>query len=71
MGNVRATIEANNRKFEQAFHQADAAGVAGLYTENAYILPPGSEMMQSPGKYVVVWKQQGSDWKVDVDIWNS
>ncbi len=124
MGNARATIEANNRKFEQAFHQTDAAGVAGLYTENAYILPPGSEMkrgraaiqsfwqavmesgvkeakletldveeggenlareigryvltiqqgsetVQSPGKYVVVWKQQGSDWKLDVDIWNS
>jgi uncharacterized protein (TIGR02246 family) len=124
MGNVRATIEANKRKFEQAFHQANAAGVAALYTENAYILPPGSEMMQGraaiqsfwqaaiesgvkeakletldveeggenlareigryvltiqqgsetvqrPGKYVMVWKQEGSDWKADVDIWNS
>jgi uncharacterized protein (TIGR02246 family) len=124
MSHVGATIEANNQKFMSAFQRRDAAGVAALYTENAYILPPGSEMMQgraaiqsfwqavmdsgvteakletvdveeggenlareigryvltiqqgsetmqSPGKYVVIWKQEGSDWKVDVDIWNS
>jgi uncharacterized protein (TIGR02246 family) len=124
MGNVRAAVEANNRKFEQAFHRGDAAGIAALYSGNARILPPGSEMMQGraaiqafwqaamdlgikeaeletldveeggeqlareigryvltiqqgsetvkrPGKYVVVWKQEGGDWKLDVDIWNS
>jgi ketosteroid isomerase-like protein len=31
----------------------------------------GSETVQRPGKYVMVWKQEGSDWKADVDIWNS
>ena len=124
MSNVRTVIEANNRKFEQAFQRGDAAGRAPLYSGNARILPPGSEMMQgraaiqsfwqavmdsgvkeaeletldveeggehlareigryvltiqqgsevvkSPGKYVVVWKQEDGDWKLDVDIWNS
>ncbi len=124
MGIVHATIEANNQKFMNGFKQSNAAGVAALYTGNARILPPGSEMMQgraaiqsfwqavmdsgvkeaqletldievsgedlareigryvltiqqgsetvkSPGKYVVIWKREGSDWKLDVDIWNS
>ncbi len=124
MDNVHATIEANNQKFMNAFEQSNAAGVAALYTGNARILPPGSEMMQgraaiqsfwqevmdsgvkeaqletldievsgedlareigryvltiqqgsetlkSSGKYVVIWKREGSDWKLDVDIWNS
>jgi uncharacterized protein (TIGR02246 family) len=124
MGKVHATIEVNNRTFEQAFQRGDAAGVAALYSENASLLPPGSEMMQgraniqsfwqtvmdsgvkeaeletldieaggdslareigryiltiqqgsetvkSPGKYVVIWKREGDDWKLDVDIWNS
>lgn len=124
MGKVHATIEVNNRTFEQAFHRGDAAGVAALYSENASLLPPGGEMMQgraniqsfwqavmdsgvkeaeletldveaggdslareigrylltirqgsetvkSPGKYVVIWKREGDDWKLDVDIWNS
>ena len=124
MGKVHATIEVNNRTFGQAFHRGDAAGVAALYSENAFLLPPGGEMMQgraniqsfwqavmdsgvkeaeletldieaggdslareigryvltiqqgsetvkSPGKYVVIWKREGDDWKLDVDIWNS
>ncbi|MBV9689650.1 MAG: SgcJ/EcaC family oxidoreductase [Ktedonobacteraceae bacterium] len=124
MSDVRAAIEANNRKFGQAFHHRDAAAVAALYSENAHILPPGSEMMQgraaiqafwqaqmdsgvkeveletvdvefgggtlateighfvltiqqgsetvkSSGKYAATWKQEGEDWKLHVDIWNS
>jgi uncharacterized protein (TIGR02246 family) len=124
MNKVREIIETNNRKFAQAFHWGDAAGIAALYSENASILPLGSEMTQgraniqsfwqavmdsgvkeaeletldveaggdslareigkyvltiqqngetvkSPGKYVVIWKREGDDWKLDVDIWNS
>jgi ketosteroid isomerase-like protein len=29
---------------------------------------PGGKIV---GKYVVVWKQVGPDWKLDSDIWNS
>ena len=31
----------------------------------------GGETVKRPGKYVVVWKQEDGDWKLDVDIWNS
>lgn len=29
------------------------------------------ETVYSPGKYVVVWKREEGQWKMDVDIWNS
>jgi uncharacterized protein (TIGR02246 family) len=124
MSDVRATIETNNQKFLSAFRRGDAAGVAALYTQNAYALPPGSDVIQGreaiqafwqtvmdngakggelktldvetggdnmareigryvltfqqgnettniAGKYVVIWKQENGEWKLDVDIWNS
>lgn len=29
------------------------------------------ETVYSPGKYVVIWKREAGNWKLDVDIWNS
>jgi uncharacterized protein (TIGR02246 family) len=43
---VRQTIEAGNAKFVEAFNRGDAAGVAALYTDDATLLPPNSEMVQ-------------------------
>ena len=31
----------------------------------------GSETTNIAGKYVVIWKQEHGEWKLDVDIWNS
>ena len=31
----------------------------------------GSETTNIAGKYVVIWKQENGEWKLDVDIWNS
>ena len=31
----------------------------------------GTETMTIHGKYVVIWKQEGGVWKMDVDIWNA
>lgn len=45
MGNdieTRAAIEAADREFERIFGSGDAAGVAGLYTEDAKFLVPNS-----------------------------
>jgi uncharacterized protein (TIGR02246 family) len=118
----RATIEKLNDVWTAAFDKGDAAAVAALYTEDAYVLPPGSEMVkgraaieafwrqaaqqmgdaklttvdvlplgpeaarevgtvtlktktQPPqevvGKYVVVWRKVGGDWKLATDIWNT
>jgi uncharacterized protein (TIGR02246 family) len=117
----RATIEKLNDAWSAAFDKGDAAAVAALYTEDAYVLPPGAEIVkgraaieafwrqaaqqltdaklttidvlplgpdaareigtvtlktkaQPPqeivGKYVVVWRKTGADWKLATDIWN-
>jgi uncharacterized protein (TIGR02246 family) len=118
----KATIEKLNDVWTAAFNKSDAAAVAALYTEDAYVLPPGSAMVkgraaieafwrqaaqqmtdaklttldvlplgrsaareigtvtlktksQPPqeivGKYVVVWRKIGRDWKLATDIWNT
>lgn len=43
---VRKAIEAGNAKWVEAFNRGDAAGVAALYTDDATLLPPNSEMVQ-------------------------
>ncbi len=43
---VRKAIEDAEATFTAAFNRGDAAGVAALYTENATLLPPNSEMIQ-------------------------
>ena len=118
----KATIEKLNDVWTAAFNKGDAAAVAALYTEDAYVLPPGSAMVkgraaieafwrqaaqqmgdaklttvdvlplgrsaarevgtvalktksQPPqevvGKYAVVWRKVGRDWKLATDIWNT
>jgi len=118
----KATIEKLNDVWTAAFNKGDAAAVAALYTEDAYVLPPGSGIVkgraaieafwrqaaqqmsdaklttvdilplgrsaareigtvtlktksQPPqevvGKYVVVWRKVGRDWKLATDIWNT
>jgi uncharacterized protein (TIGR02246 family) len=118
----KATIEKLNEAWTAAFNKGDAAAVAAMYTEDAYVLPPGAEMVKGragieafwrqaaqqmgdaklttldvlplgteaareigtvtlktksrpsqeiTGKYVVVWRKVGPDWKLATDIWNS
>jgi ketosteroid isomerase-like protein len=47
----------------------DLAYEVGRYTLT--IQPPGTEAVFARGKYAVVWKHVGDDWKLQVDIWNS
>lgn len=118
----KATIEKLNDAWTAAFNKGDAAAVAAMYTEDAFVLPPGAEMVkgrpaiedfwrqaakqmgdaklttvdvlplgpeaareigtvslktksQPPqeivGKYAVVWRKAGGDWKLATDIWNT
>lgn len=47
---VRAAIEAGNLKFGEAVRKGDAAGIAALYSEDATLMPPDSDMIQGkPG----------------------
>jgi uncharacterized protein (TIGR02246 family) len=41
---VKASINAANRVFEQAFARGDAAGVASCYTAVGRVLPPNGQM---------------------------
>jgi uncharacterized protein (TIGR02246 family) len=118
----KATIQRLNDAWTTAFNKGDAAAVAALYAEDAFVLPPGSEMIrgrpaieafwrqaaqqmgdaklttldvlplgrgaareigvvtlktksQPPqevvGKYAVVWRRVGGQWKLATDIWNT
>jgi uncharacterized protein (TIGR02246 family) len=121
-GQSRAAIQKLNDEWTAAFNKGDSATVAAMYAEDAYVLPPGTDIVkgraaieafwkqaveqlggaklttidvlplsratareigtvtlktkaQPPqeivGKYVVVWRKIGRDWKLATDIWNT
>jgi uncharacterized protein (TIGR02246 family) len=53
----RATIEKLNDLWTTAFNKGDAAAVAALYTEDAYVLPPGAEMVKGRAAIEAFWRQ--------------
>jgi uncharacterized protein (TIGR02246 family) len=117
---LRTHIERADKHFEALCERMDAAGLAGLYTADATLLPPGTDMRKgrdaiaefwrgaffggvknvkldpidveecgpdvareiglfsldtpngrAEGKYLVVWKREGGEWRLDADIWNT
>jgi uncharacterized protein (TIGR02246 family) len=117
----KATIQKLIDAFAEAFNRGDTASMATMYTEDAYLLPPQTDIMRGRaaiqqfwqaaseqigdmkltivdveplgsdaareigtvtaktkgqpqqevvGKYVVVWRKVGNDWKLATDIWN-
>jgi ketosteroid isomerase-like protein len=42
----KATIQSLNEKFAASFNAGDFSAVAGHYTEDAFLLPPGAKIMQ-------------------------
>jgi len=121
MAQQKPSIQKVNEDWMAAFNKGDAAGVAALYAEDAYVLPAGAEMAKGRraietfwkktvqqlgdaklktldlqslgpgsarevgtfsfktkgdnpevvvGKYVVVWRKMGGQWKLITDIWN-
>lgn len=118
----KATIQKLNDAWTAAFNKGNSAAVAAMYAEDAYVLPPGADMVKGraaieafwkqatqqlgdaklttidvlplgrtaareigtvtlktksqpsqdiAGKYVVVWRKIGGDWKLATDIWNT
>lgn len=53
---VQKAIEEANQKFGEAFRQGDAAALANLYTEDATLLPPNSEMLKGKQGVETFWK---------------
>jgi uncharacterized protein (TIGR02246 family) len=118
---LRAAIAAPIEQFMAAFSRGDAAAAAAVYTPDAQVLPPNSDVITGQqaiqtfwqramdmgvkavkletvevagdgntayevgrftlqgaegqgidaGKYVVIWHQEGGQWKLHRDIWNS
>ena len=55
LAQVRLAIDAANVRFGEAVRSADAAALASLYTEDARILPPNSEMIQGREGIEAYW----------------
>ena len=52
---VRMAIEETNLKFGEAVRQSDAVALAALYTDDATLLPPNSEMIKGREEIEAVW----------------
>jgi uncharacterized protein (TIGR02246 family) len=55
-GDVRAAIEASNKRWEKAVSRGDAAGIASLYTGTAKLLPPNSQVVSGQKAITEYWK---------------
>jgi uncharacterized protein (TIGR02246 family) len=53
----KSTIEKLNDAWTAAFNKGDAVAVAALYTEDAYVLPPGSDMVKGHAAIEAFWRQ--------------
>jgi uncharacterized protein (TIGR02246 family) len=53
----RAAIAKLNEAWTAAFNKGDAAAVAAMYTEDAYVLPPGGEMVKGRAGIEAFWRQ--------------
>ena len=72
LAQTTATIQQLNDKWAAAFNKGDAAAVAAMYAEDAYVLPPGGEMVKGRSAIEAFWKetaQHAGDAKlVTVDV---
>jgi len=63
----KAEIEAANAKWIELFNKGDFAGVASLYTKDAFAFPPGAAMVKGREAIGAMWKgfaEQVSDPKL-------
>ena len=54
---VRTAVEAANRAFIAAFLRGDAAAVAALYTEDAKVIAPGSDVASGRVAIRALWQK--------------
>ena len=53
---VRKTIEANTKQFIEAINRGDAAAVASMYTADARVLPPNTEITEGRANIQAFWQ---------------
>jgi len=57
LAQTKDTIQQLNDKWDAAFDKGDAAAVAAMYAEDAYVLPPGSDMVKGRSAIEAFWRQ--------------
>lgn len=55
-GSAKSEIDAALEVFASAFNNGDAATIAGLYTTNAVLLPPGAKRAEGRKNIEAFWK---------------
>jgi uncharacterized protein (TIGR02246 family) len=53
----KAEMQKLNDKWAEAFNKGDAAAVAAMYTEDAYLLPAGAAMLKGRPAIEGFWRQ--------------
>jgi uncharacterized protein (TIGR02246 family) len=54
----KAEIQKLNNEWAAAFNDGDAAAVAAMYTKDAYVLPPGLEMVKGRAAIEAFWREE-------------
>ena len=55
-GNIRSEIEAASKGFAETLSKGDAAKIAGMYAEDARVLPPNAPAIQQKQKIQEFWQ---------------
>jgi uncharacterized protein (TIGR02246 family) len=53
----KAMIQRQDDKWAEAFNKGDAAALAAMYTEDAYALPAGHDMVKGRAAIEAFWKE--------------
>jgi uncharacterized protein (TIGR02246 family) len=57
LAQTKATMQKLNDRWAEAFNKGDAATVAAMYTEDAYVLPAGAAMVKGRPAIEAMWRQ--------------
>ncbi len=56
LAQTAATIQKLDDAWSDAFNKGDAAAIAAMYAEDAYLLPPGHDMVKGRAAIEGFWK---------------
>jgi uncharacterized protein (TIGR02246 family) len=54
----KAAIQKEDDKWAETFNKGDGTALATMYTEDAYLLPPGGDMMKGRSAIGEFWQKQ-------------
>jgi uncharacterized protein (TIGR02246 family) len=57
MGQSKAVVQRLDDQWAAAFNKGDAAALTAMYTDDAYVLPPGADLVQGKGAIQNLWSQ--------------